>query len=96
MHGLCRRRRKPLPEATQPPSSKTVRMGNSGINVPVPEQNNPGGDAMEQQTITMGQVTYELRRVFQGTRPLSELMAERIVQNIPAARSVDGGAGHEV
>ena len=96
MHGLCRRRRKPLPEAAQPPSSKTVRMGNSGINVPVPEQNNSGGDAMEQQTITMGQVTYELRRVFQGTRPLSELMAERIVQNIPAARSVDGGAGHEV
>ena len=51
---------------------------------------------MEQQTITIGQATYELRRVFQGTRPLSELMAERIVQNIPAARSVDGGAGHEV
>ncbi len=51
---------------------------------------------MEQQTITMGQVTYELRRVFQGTRPLSELMAERIAQNIPAARPVDGGHGHEV
>ena len=71
-------------------------MGNSGINRPVPAQNNPGGDAMEQQTITMGQVTYELRRVFQGTRPLSELMAERIVQNIPTARSVDGDHGHEV
>ena len=51
---------------------------------------------MEQQTITMGQVTYELRRVFQGTRPLSKLMAERIVQNIPAARPVDGGGGHGV
>ena len=51
---------------------------------------------MEQQTITMGQVTYELRRVFQGTRSLSELMAERIVQNIPTARSVDGDHGHEV
>lgn len=51
---------------------------------------------MEQQTITMGQVTYELRRVFQGTRPLSELMAERIAQNIPAARSVDGGKRHGV
>ena len=32
---------------------------------------------MEQQTITMGQVTYELSRVFQGTRSLSELMAAR-------------------
>lgn len=51
---------------------------------------------MEQQTIIMGQATYELRRVFRGTRPLSELMAERITQNIPAAQSVDGGDGHEV
>lgn len=51
---------------------------------------------MERQTITMGQVTYELRRVFQGTRPLSELMAERLAQNIPAPRSVDGGDSHEV
>ena len=73
-----------------------VRMGNSGINVPVPEQNNPGGDAMEQQIITMGQVTYELQRVFQGTRPLSELMAERLAQNIPMAQSVDGDHGHGV
>ena len=39
---------------------------------------------MEQQTITMGQVTYELRRVFQGTRPLSELIAERLARHIPA------------
>ena len=51
---------------------------------------------MEQQTITMGQVTYELSRVFQGTRSLSELMAERIVQNIPAPQSIDGGGNHEV
>lgn len=50
---------------------------------------------MEQQ-ITMGQATYELRRVFQGSRPLSELMAERIAQNIPAVQSVDGGGSHEV
>lgn len=51
---------------------------------------------MEQQTITMGQATYELRRVFQGTRSLSELMAERIVQNVPAPQSIDGGGNHEV
>ncbi|WP_251315803.1 hypothetical protein [Flintibacter muris] len=51
---------------------------------------------MEQQTITMGQVTYELSRVFQGTRPLSELMAERMVQNIPTAPPVDGGGSHGV
>lgn len=51
---------------------------------------------MEQQTITMGQVTYELSRVFQGTRPLYELMAECLAPNIPAAWSVDGGGSHEV
>ena len=51
---------------------------------------------MEQRTITMGQVTYELRRGFQGTRSLSELMAERLTQNIPAVRPVDGGNSHEV
>ena len=71
-------------------------MENRGINRPAPAQNNSGGDVMEQQTITMGQVTYELRRVFQGTRPLSDLMAERLAQNIPAVRSVDGGGGHGV
>lgn len=71
-------------------------MGNSGIKYPAPAQTNPGGERMEQQEITMGQVTYELRRVFQGTRPLSELMAERLTQNIPAARPVDGGDGHGV
>lgn len=51
---------------------------------------------MEQQTITMGQVTYELRRVFQGTQPLAELMAKRLVQNIPVAQPVDGDDSHGV
>lgn len=51
---------------------------------------------MEQQTITMGQVTYELRRVFQGTRSLSELMAERLAQNIPTTQPVDGDDSHGV
>ena len=71
-------------------------MGNSGINRSIPAQNNPGGDVMEQQTITMGQVTYELIRVFQGTRSLSELMAERLAQNIPDSPPVDGDDGHGV
>lgn len=71
-------------------------MGNSGINCPAPAQNSLGGDAMEQQTITIGPVTYELRRVFQGTCTLSELMAERLAQNIPDTQPVDGGGGHGV
>ncbi len=71
-------------------------MGNSGINRPISVQTSLGGDAVEQQTITMGQVTYELSRVFQGTRSLSELMAERLAQNIPISVPVDGGGGHGV
>ena len=51
---------------------------------------------MEPQTVTIGEVTYELQRVFQGTRPLVELMAERLAQNIPVARSVDGEDAHAV
>ena len=71
-------------------------MENSGITCSAPAQTKPGGDAMEQQTIIMGQVTYELRRVFQGARPLVELIAERLAQNIPDVRGVDGGDTHEV
>ena len=51
---------------------------------------------MEQQTVVIGQATYELQRAFQGARPLAELMAERLAQNIPDVRSVDGGDSHEV
>ena len=51
---------------------------------------------MEQQTIVMGQVIYELRWGVQGTRPLSELMTEGLVQNIPADPPVDGRPGNEV
>ena len=51
---------------------------------------------MEPQTVTFGQVTYELRRTFQGTRSLMDLMTERLAQNIPDARSVDVEDGHAV
>ena len=48
---------------------------------------------MEQQTITIGQVTYELQRVFQGKRPLSELMAERLARHIPAGSAEASSSG---
>ena len=51
---------------------------------------------MEPQTVTIGQVTYELQRTFQGTRPLVELMAERLTQKIPDGRGVDGEDSHAV
>lgn len=44
---------------------------------------------MEQQEITMGQATYQVRRVYQGSRPISELVVERMTQNIPSRQSVD-------
>jgi len=46
---------------------------------------------MKCESITMGQATYDLQRVFQGTRPISKLIAERLVQNLSTALPVDGG-----
>ena len=51
---------------------------------------------MKPQEIILGPVTYELRRIFQGTRPLVEVMAEQLAQKIPDAPGVDGGDAHEV
>lgn len=48
---------------------------------------------MEQQEITMGQVTYQVQRVYQGSRPITELVAERMAQNIPSRQSVDEHPG---
>ena len=37
---------------------------------------------MEQQEITLGQATYQVSRVYAGTRPASELVAERLAKQI--------------
>ena len=37
---------------------------------------------MEQQEITLGQVTYQVSRVYTGTCPVSELVAERLVKRL--------------
>ncbi len=65
-------------------------MGNKGIHCSVLVQTSTGGDRM--QEITLGTVTYEVQRVYQGDRPVTDLIAERIAQNVPEARPVDGGA----
>ncbi len=57
-------------------------------------QTTPGGDAMEPQKITMGQVTYEIQRVFQGSQTVPELIVERLAQNFPADLPVDGDSAH--
>ncbi len=48
---------------------------------------------MEPQKITMGQVTYEVRRVFQGSRTVPELIVDRLVQHIPAGPAEAGPSG---
>ncbi len=44
------------------------------------------------QEITLGAATYEVQRVYQGDRPVTDLIAERIAQNVPETRPVDEGA----
>ncbi len=69
-------------------------MNNSGMNQKDLVQTTSGGDAMELQKVTMGQVTYEVRRVFQGSQTIPELIVERLAQNFPANPPVVGGAVH--
>ena len=54
-------------------------------------QNTCGGECMEQQEITLGQVTYQVSRVYTGTRPASELVAERLVKRLAENPPFDEG-----
>ena len=66
-------------------------MGNNGMNHKRPGQTIPGGECMEQQEITLGQVTYQVSRVYAGTRPASELVAERLVNRLAENPPFDEG-----
>ena len=46
---------------------------------------------MEQQEITLGQATYQVSRVYAGTRPASELVAERLVKRLAENPPFDEG-----
>lgn len=46
---------------------------------------------MEQQEFTLGQVTYEVSRVYAGSRPASELVAERLVKRLAENPPFDEG-----
>ena len=46
---------------------------------------------MEQQEITLGQATYQVSRVYAGTRPASELVAERLAKQISENPPFDEG-----
>ena len=46
---------------------------------------------MEQQEITLGQVTYQVSRVYAGTRPVSELVTEQLVKRLAENPPFDEG-----
>ena len=46
---------------------------------------------MEQQEITLGQVTYQVSRVYTGTHPAAELVAERLVKRLSENPPFDEG-----
>ena len=46
---------------------------------------------MEPQEITLGQVTYQVSRVYNGTRSASELVAERLARQLAENPPFDEG-----
>ena len=66
-------------------------MRNNGMNHKRPGQTTHGGECIEQQEITLGQVTYQVSRVYAGTRPASELVAERLAKRLAENPSFDEG-----
>ena len=64
-------------------------MGNNGMNPKAPGQTNPGGEGMDYQEITLGQVTYEIRRVYTGERSAADLVLDRLSQAASEKPSFD-------
>lgn len=67
-------------------------MGNNGMNLKRLGQTTPGGECMERQEITLGNVAYQVNRAYTGSRPASELTAERLVKRL--AENPPFGEGH--
>lgn len=65
-------------------------MENYGMNFGVLGKTNPRGEHMEHQEIILGQVTYDISRVYAGSRRAAELVLDRLTQNLPASYPVDG------
>ena len=71
-------------------------MGNNGMNPKALGQTSPGGECMDYQEITLGQVTYEIHRVYSGGRPVSELVLDRLTQSAQPVPPFDERSGHAV
>ena len=55
-----------------------------------------GGDCMEQQEITLGNVIYEVSRIYAGNYPASELIVERLAKRLAEYPSFDEPHGKVV
>ena len=71
-------------------------MGNNGMNANRPGQTKSGGDCMEQQEITLGNVIYEVSRIYAGNCPASELIADRLAKHLAENPSFDEPHGKVV
>lgn len=56
-------------------------MGVDGMNTAPVGKTMTGGESMEIQEITLGTVTYEVRRVYAGERTAAELVLDRMTQD---------------
>ena len=66
-------------------------MGRNGMDSQSLGQTTSGGEYMEPQEITLGQVTYQVSRVYAGDRPASELVADRLVKRLSENPPFDEG-----
>jgi hypothetical protein len=79
------------------PDSKIDTAPIAGMDLRTPEQTKAGGDSsMEFQEITLGEITYEVRRTYTGSRTAAELVRDRLVRAEKESSSFDGGAAPEL
>ena len=63
--------------------------GSKGMKKGPPADNNTGGEAMQKSEIKLGEATYEVSRVFSGTRSASDLIVDRLVEQFSQNLSFD-------
>lgn len=60
-----------------------------GMKKEPPADNSAGGEDMQTSEIKLGEVTYEVRRVFNGTRPARDLVVDRLAEQFSQNLSFD-------
>jgi len=64
-------------------------MADFGMNPTATGHTNPGGEHMNETEISLGQVTYEISRVYTGDRTASQLVTEQLSQRILETSAFD-------